>query len=167
MTRLLLPAERLPEYLTCDFSTGELWWRERPLAWFARRAHGKTWNTRFAGQPALTSWHDHGYRCGAIHGHKYLAHRVIWALYHGRWPEHAIDHINRIKADNRIANLRDVSRRKNTRNSSVRTGVTAHSHGGYQARIGRRYLGYYPTIAEAAAARQAAERIIWGGARRG
>src|SRR6516225_11799534 len=36
-------------------------------------------------------------------------HILIWALYYGEWPTKTIDHINGIRGDNRIKNLRDVS----------------------------------------------------------
>lgn len=49
---------------------------------------------------------------------QYMAHRVAWALYHGRWPKHTIDHINRDGTDNRIQNLRDVPQAVNNRNKS-------------------------------------------------
>lgn len=44
-----------------------------------------------------------------------MVHRVVWYLYYGRWPGE-LDHINRNKADNRIANLREVDRSTNVRN---------------------------------------------------
>ena len=42
-------------------------------------------------------------------------HRAAWALYHGRWPSE-IDHLNGIKTDNRLCNLREVSGRENLQN---------------------------------------------------
>ena len=36
------------------------------------------------------------------------AHRLAWALHHGGWPAMTIDHINGVKEDNRIVNLRAV-----------------------------------------------------------
>lgn len=44
------------------------------------------------------------------------AHRIVWAIYYGEWPQGEIDHINGRRADNRIANLRCVSRAANMRN---------------------------------------------------
>ena len=48
----------------------------------------------------------------------YMAHRVAWALYYNKWPEHTIDHINRDGTDNRIENLRDVPQAVNNTNKS-------------------------------------------------
>ena len=44
-----------------------------------------------------------------------LMHRAAWALYYGRWPSE-IDHLNGIKTDNRIENLREVSHGENDQN---------------------------------------------------
>lgn len=42
-------------------------------------------------------------------------HRAAWALFYGRWPTE-IDHLNGIKTDNRICNLREVSSSENNQN---------------------------------------------------
>lgn len=55
----------------------------------------------------LTVWLDGGAR--------YL-HRLAWLHVHGAWPESQIDHINGIRTDNRIENLRDVSHTANAQN---------------------------------------------------
>lgn len=59
---------------------------------------------------------DGGYVRFYHRGRQYFAHRVAWALHYGKWPEHTIDHINRIKTDNRISNLRDVPQSVNNTN---------------------------------------------------
>ena len=58
----------------------------------------------------------------------YLAHRLAWLYMEGYWPENMIDHINRIRDDNRRCNLREVSRSCNLRNCDVgknnKSGIT-------------------------------------------
>lgn len=69
-------------------------------------------------------------------------HRLHWFMVHGVIPTE-IDHINRIKDDNRIENLRECSRGQNMRNipkyknkSSQYIGVSWHNHTKkWQARI--------------------------------
>jgi hypothetical protein len=53
-----------------------------------------------------------GYIRVKCYGKNFYAHRIIWYMIHGYHPQE-IDHINGIKHDNRIANLRDVSRSLN------------------------------------------------------
>ena len=54
----------------------------------------------------------HGHRQIYVDGHRYYAHRLAWLHEYGRFsnPEHDIHHINSDRDDNRIANLREVSR---------------------------------------------------------
>jgi len=44
---------------------------------------------------------------------KVLAHRLIWLLHYGEWPENDVDHINRDRSDNRLENLRTLTRSQN------------------------------------------------------
>ena len=108
----------------------------------------------------------HGYRRINIDGVTYREHQLAWYYVHGVWPQHEIDHINSVRADNRIANLRDVVRSVNAQNrkrvlsATGFMGVTAH-HGRYQAQIniGRfRYLGMFDTPHEAHEAYEAARK---------
>jgi hypothetical protein len=57
-----------------------------------------------------------GYLQIRFKGKNYYAHRVAWYLHYGVWPTNHIDHINGITNDNRISNLRDVTRSKNLLN---------------------------------------------------
>ena len=61
-----------------------------------------------------------GYLTVRIKNKNYLVHRIIWFMHHGYFPEHDLDHINRIRHDNRIENLREVSRSCNMKNSNLR-----------------------------------------------
>lgn len=59
-----------------------------------------------------------GYRGIYILGYTYHAHRLAWLYENGRWPERNIDHINGIKDDDRIENLRDVPESTNIQNQT-------------------------------------------------
>jgi hypothetical protein len=68
-----------------------------------------------AGQQA-GSRHWRGYFSVYVLGKSYLAHRLAWFYFYGKWPENSIDHINGLFADNKISNLRDISQKENMQN---------------------------------------------------
>jgi hypothetical protein len=78
-----------------------------------------------------------GYRMVGFRSKPYYEHRLVWAIFHGEFPDKPLDHINRDKTDNRISNLRKVSASQNMFNtqrglskySGVR-GVTWNSRDG-------------------------------------
>lgn len=90
-----------------------------------------------------------------IDGKLFQAHRLAWLYVHGKWPDADIDHRNGDRTDNRIANLRDVSRRINTENrrksqgKSALMGVHWNPRIGWFSRIKSKgkvfYLGCHPT----------------------
>ena len=164
MTDKNLPSiDYLHKRLRYEPETGKLFWRdcEEML---------KSWRTRYAGKEAFTADAGNGYRRGSVNNVNFFAHRVGWALHHGKWPSDQIDHINGVRDDNRIINLRVVSYQENGRNASMRSdntsgvcGVVWHKrYKNWQARIkvdGRlKHLGSFATIADAAAARAEASR---------
>lgn len=127
----------------------------------------RAWGARPAGREAQGSIAGNGYVQLPVAGRPYVAHRLAWLYVHNDWPEQQLDHINRNKADNRIANLRAVTRsenqlnrNRNRNNTSGCTGVHARK-GRFIATVklqGRvRHLGAYDTFAEARAARRGAE----------
>lgn len=114
--------ELLRQLLEYDPKSGVLTWRARQGKFSSR------WNARFAGTVAGTA-HPDGYIHVKVHNRSVLAHRIIWAMVYDCWPE-CIDHKNGRPSDNRLKNLRAVSRKINQRNqrrhssnTSGRTGV--------------------------------------------
>ena len=62
---------------------------------------------------------------------KFRAHRLAWFYTHGFFPKEQIDHINRVKTDNRIVNLREATRVQNMCNYKVITSNTSKLKGVY------------------------------------
>lgn len=62
---------------------------------------------------------SNGYLVVSVHGKQYQVHRLVWFITYGKWPIGNIDHLNRIKTDNRLSNLRDVTQQVNAMNSST------------------------------------------------
>lgn len=104
-----------------DPQTGNLFWKPRDVKWFSDSTRWsadqicKSWNTRYANKPAFTSRDSDGYPQGHILTKSLRAHRLIWLLVHGVWPDN-IDHINKDRSDNRLENLRSVTHKENMQN---------------------------------------------------
>lgn len=47
-----------------------------------------------------------GYVEVGVQGRKVYGHRLAWLMAYGHFPQAALDHINGVRSDNRIANLR-------------------------------------------------------------
>lgn len=90
------------------------------------------------------SYNSYGYRQIIIYGTNYLAHRLAWLHEYGEFPKGQIDHINRVKDDNCIKNLRVVNNQENSRNKGLQSnnksghqGVSwSKRHNKWMARIG-------------------------------
>lgn len=151
----MLTRERLLEELTYDPSSGEFRWL-------------KTDRMKRAGAIA-GSLSKTGYVYIKFDRKMRKAHRLAWLYVYGEWPKGQIDHINRVRNDNRISNLRDVSNAVNGQNRSLRAnngsgycGVSYHRTAkGWQAQITANgkgnYLGIFPTKEAAAEAYKAAK----------
>jgi hypothetical protein len=115
-----------------------------------------------------------GYIEVRVFGCKIYAHRIVYAITHGAWPEKFVDHINGNRSDNRPENLRDVSNAENMQN---RIGANANSVSGvrgvhWHKQVGKwcaaispngkyRHLGLFSSKEEAAAARAKAEAALF------
>ena len=60
-----------------------------------------------------------GYLVIMIARKTYKAHRLAWLYVNGAWPAGQIDHINGVKSDNRICNLREATNAQNAVNTGV------------------------------------------------
>jgi hypothetical protein len=65
--------------------------------------------------------HNKGYLRVRLNRAFFYAHRLAWLYVHGRWPHQTIDHINGIKTDNRLVNLREAT--PAIQQSNIRTNV--------------------------------------------
>lgn len=70
-----------------------------------------------------------GYMKAMVLGEYVKLHRLAWFYVHGEWPEGQIDHINGVKDDNRMANLRAVD---TSTNCSNQLGPRKNNRIGYQ-----------------------------------
>ena len=148
--------ELLRECLDYDPLTGLLTWKKKMGNYIQPGAK--------AGRPGR-----HGYLNIGFQRRTLLVHRVVWIIAYGEQPPNLIDHINRVRSDNRLANLRatDPTLNMGNRKTSKRfKGVTKLKDGSYRAQIGyaksRMYLGQYATEVEAAHAYDAQALVLFG-----
>jgi len=80
-----------------------------------------------------------GYRRVTIKGETYLVHRLAWLYVYGEWPDEQLDHINRVRIDNRISNLRDVTNQENQFNTSKNSNKSVPYVGVYYHKANRKW----------------------------
>ena len=157
-----LSVERCREVFDYDPETGHLIIRLR------------TSQSRQVGD--IAGWiSNKGYVKVKLDSSTYAAHRLIWFRTHGQWPTGVIDHINGIRHDNRLVNLRDVTGFTNAQNmkSSPVTNQTSGLLGAYPSgdrwkskivAMGKMYhLGSFRTAEEAHQCYLGAKRLLHPG----
>jgi hypothetical protein len=77
------------------------------------------------------SYDKNGYLILKIKGKQFKAHRIAWFLHYGKFPDKILDHINRIKDDNRIGNLREASSLLNSNNIDRKVNIDTGYPGVY------------------------------------
>jgi hypothetical protein len=149
-----LTAERARELLDYDPGTGVLTWKA-------------------SGKAASAVPGSRGYLTIRLRGKLRKQHRVAWLLTHGEWPGD-IDHINGVKADNRLCNLREVTKSQNARNVGISWANTSGFKGVSWDKRSRRWqaliraegrlkkLGTFATREEAALAYRTASVELHG-----
>ena len=94
-----------------------------------------------------------GYFYTKINGRMLLNHRIMFFLTNKRWPNLLLDHINGIRCDNRLCNLREIDHAGNQQNSRRKGYVWSERHRKWRANIKvdgvQRHLGYFATEKEA------------------
>ena len=113
-----------------------------------------------------------GYIVIGFKGKTHKAHRLVWLYAYGELPKGPIDHINRIKDDNRLENLRVVSYSQNRQNISVQSNSKSGIKGIWLHKQNKRwcasiyvnkknkYLGCFLTKEEAEAAYIAGAKML-------
>jgi len=167
LSSYLLTQEIVAESIDYDPDTGIVTWRERPPSHFTRLCDWATWNAQHSG---LTVGHvgKQGYCDIRVFNRPYRLHTLIWLYVHGAFPTLEIDHINGIRSDNRLVNLRDVSRHENTKNQRMRKSNKSGFNGVFWQSNAKKWraqindggksvhLGYFVNIEDAISARKIA-----------
>lgn len=164
----LPPRDYLCKRLKYELETGKVYWLHRDRETFNSSRIFKSWNAMCEGKEAFNTIRPDGYLKGCIDGVNYLTHRIIWAMHYDKEPDQ-IDHVDGVRTNNRLANLRDVCHRENgmnikigTLNTSGHIGVYWESAlGKWRAQINIRgktlKLGCFTEKTDAISARKAAE----------
>lgn len=159
----MITAERAREAFDYDPVTGVFYWRIQP------RQGVNVGDV--AGTPD-----SYGYHILRIDRGQFKAHRVAWLYVYGHWPNEQIDHVNGVRSDNRIVNLRLASHSQNRANTKMHAdnkcgykGVRYQRHtkkNPWRAQISyggtTHHIGNFPTPEEAHAAYCAAAQRVFG-----
>ncbi len=169
------PLDEIRKLISYEPDTGAFRWLRREIDSQGKRfLTGRCLEGQLAGSMRRNGYVFVGMTLPGRPSKNFPGHRLAWALYHGEWPSEAVDHINRNRADNRIANLRLACRSQNTVNGKLRSnntsghkGVALHKASGkWVAQITKDqnhyHLGSFSTMEEALAVRRLAALELFG-----
>lgn len=154
-----LTPEMVLSVVDYDPETGKFYWRWRS----GRERTTSAWNARFAFNEC-SAIDAEGYVRIRICGRLYQAHRLSWLVTYGAFPDGILDHINRIRTDNRVDNLRIATHSENMQNRKIQRNNKSGFRGvswdekykKWRARINAGgkciNLGYHETAEQASAA---------------
>jgi len=147
--------------------TGVLIWKHREADMFPDGRKRNIFNAKFANKVAGTP--HNGYLRLRIGGSLHLVHRIIWMMSYGEWPDN-IDHVDHDRSNNKLSNLRNVTKSENAKNRSLNINNTSGKSGVIQdkrsgrwvCRLGANhgYVGSYQNIEDAFMARKQAEQSM-------
>ena len=125
----------------------------------------KTSNNTKVGDVVGTSTDTAGYAIVQIDGAIQKVHRMIWIYHNGAIEDkYIIDHKDRNKSNNKIENLRKVTKQENSFNSNAKGYYYHKKLKKWRAMIGidgvRKSLGCFETEAEAKVAYQNAKKEL-------
>ena len=134
---------------------------------------GTLYRKSYAGlKPTGATARVQGYASARVDGVSYQRNRLTWAYFYGDPGATTVDHINHMRDDDRIENLRLATEEQNRRNSKLYCTNTTGFKGVYTTRYSNKWqaqlclnnrkvsLGHYSTKEEAAAAyAEAANRL--------
>jgi hypothetical protein len=158
----MMTPDQLRLLVDYDPDTGHMLWKPRG---------SRRWNSNFAGKPAFANPSKDGYLTGRLLGRNYKSHRVAWAISTGEWPSGLIDHINGVRADNRLDNLRVVDDAGNAQNQARRSNNTSGEQciswfardSKWWVKITKDrkqiHIGFFDKLADAIIARDAAYKV--------
>ena len=159
----------LREFVVYEPISGKFYWKYRDAKWFKSEKQAIYWNKTYAFRECLCTRDAQQYNIGLVQNKQIYAHRAAWAIVHGEWPKYEIDHINGIRYDNRLQNLRHVTKRENGRNQGLKASNKSGVNGVYWDKRQRLWVanyrrdekvirvGSFETFDEAVAARKAAD----------
>lgn len=126
--------------VNCNIETGEFTWKVREV----NSRSDKTWNTKHSGKQCGGISKD-GYRSLSVTYNGRLLtvflHKLFWFIIHGALPKVQIDHINQVRTDNRLVNLREVTSAENNRNRKITSNNASGVLGVQWDKQRRRWVG--------------------------